>query len=285
MAEHYSSVGPVELKNRYTWNRWAGWTVNKSFKGLAVHLQDYVKTLQDLGAIEINYEPMDEEGVGSQFWTVRGTFGKTDEIPNAKPEAEAVWSLTGNDIENSILRLPVVRQVLDPIFAANPDEFYAIKKDILDIVAGNKKFSEASWFQALSGVTIKNGLIQFPKGVTELHIVLLALTYALMRGEDAYPLSQWVLRKSQIVEPDSTKPLPFKEANRIFTTAALIARENVPESPIPDVLLLDIQALNGFWLKRTPSREPTGNGKYQLSVEWWWTEEFDSFIYGEAIES
>lgn len=285
MGDFHGSIGPVELKKHYLWNRWQGWTVAESWKGRQSEVKNYFASLKARGALDVRQEPLSDEGE-TQWWKITATFGKTSDIEDAPKEAESVWTLTGNDIESSIWRLPVVRSVLEPIFVSAPDTFQAYKEDVLAIVGGTKKFSEVSWYQALVQSYYKDGVIHWGEAgvATSVNLTLLALTYALMRNEEAYPLSQWVLRKTQVIEPDSAVALPFEDSNKIFTLEGLFVREDKPpDNPIPATLKTDLTKLGGFWLKRTPSKEPTGNGKYNVSVEWWYGTEFDTFIYGEAL--
>jgi hypothetical protein len=50
---------------------------------------------------------------------------------------------------------------------------------------------------------------------------------------------------------------------------------------VPSAILSGISG--GYWLKRTPSVEQTSDGNYQISKEFWYSEEYDVNIYGAAL--
>jgi hypothetical protein len=52
---------------------------------------------------------------------------------------------------------------------------------------------------------------------------------------------------------------------------------------VPAAMLSGISS--GYWLKRTPSVEQTTEGNYQITKEFWYSEDYDTNIYGTAISS
>ena len=66
----------------------------------------------------------------------------------------------------------------------------------------------------------------------------------------------------------------FVNVQKIFTTAQLIAAENIPTNA---------QVPNGEWLKLPPEQVVQLGQRKQLKYEYWWAEEWSRLLYEEAV--
>ena len=103
-----------------------------------------------------------------------------------------------------------------------------------------------------------------------------------LRGTEFFTVSQYVLRNIKVVPPTTNQSPEHANVGSQFTNALMTATSGNGQS-VPAVMLSGISS--GFWLKRTPSVEQTTEGNYQITKEFWYSEDYDTNIYGTAISS
>ena len=96
---------------------------------------------------------------------------------------------------------------------------------------------------------------------------------AILRKEESFTLSQWVLHLSTTLAATWTGPISVLNVGSVYeTTAGMRSAEGVPGNlpfPIPA----------GQWLKRTPTYSPKSDGKWDYTQEWWWANSWDATLY------
>ena len=105
------------------------------------------------------------------------------------------------------------------------------------------------------------------------------LIKSLVRGVEAFPVSSYVLRKTMVLSPATNVSPGFQNANKVFSLAALVRDEPGIPLNIAGILV----ALGGYWQKKTPQASQAADGRWTYTVEYWYAEEVDRFIY-EVIE-
>lgn len=183
----------------------------------------------------------------------------------AEPGDETVneqWSLNGNNLEKSIWNIPKVvamfAQFLDVNGYPKP-EYFQRKRDIEDIVEGTKFVSSLSWWATASSDWKK-------------------LVRAVMRGEEAKPIGQYVAQRTRIYPRFSIIPKAVMDnVNGVYTQAAFLRVEVVPSEwqlilPTP-----------GYWVKQPPEITQATNGKWTVVNEWWHVDTYDDFLYDNVI--
>ena len=103
-----------------------------------------------------------------------------------------------------------------------------------------------------------------------------------LRGVEFFTVSQYVLRNIKIV-PKSTNQSPeHANVGKQYAHAVMTSSSGNGQS-VPAAMLSGISS--GYWLKRTPSVEQTSDGNFQITKEFWYSEEYDTNIYGTAIST
>ena len=102
----------------------------------------------------------------------------------------------------------------------------------------------------------------------------------ILRGQDAFSISQYVLRNTKTVPYTSSLIPHYANVNRIWTTAnitTLMAAETRAIDPPTSAVAYTIPLLgvlgtifsSSVWLYRTPDVQQMNNGKWQVTKEWW----------------
>lgn len=271
------NLGPVELPSSRSYDVRTGWTVVRRFRGQADQIQALALVHKRAGA-RIEVSP-DEDG---QWWTLLSTYG-ADDSDAVDGTLSDTWTLTGNDLEKSIWEHPMITKVshadVDPTsedavakagywrdFHASVNAFVEGKREIETDNGSLVKLS-------MKGLIASGALLTLPKST------VVRLVACLLRGVESWPVSQWVLRHNVVVGPESRVRPSLANIGRIFTTAQLRLAERVPV--LPKALHFDLPA--GVWLKRTPSMEQSGIGKWTITQEWWHADSYDPFVYEKAV--
>jgi hypothetical protein len=218
--------------------------------------------------------------------TYSGTnFGSTSNStsslqPSASDIAGATlsnqWYLDGNDLEKDLFHL----EDMAAIFKAFPNDGIAeFRRDWDEAMAARTSpddapFSSSTKYSATGTVNGMNAAAQaaYVKGI---------YTSAL-RGVEFFTVSQYVLRNVKVVPPSTNQSPEHANVGKQYTHALMLSGSGNGQS-VPSAMLSGISS--GYWLKRTPSVEQTGEGNYQISKEFWYSEEYDTNIFGTAISS
>jgi hypothetical protein len=90
---------------------------------------------------------------------------------------------------------------------------------------------------------------------------------------EAFPVSQYVLRKTLIVPSNTNLRPALENVGKIFTTTNQL---KTSES-IPTTLLFVLP--EGVWLKRTPTVQQITSDKWQALQEWWHADDYSRFVF------
>ena len=192
-----------------------------------------------------------------RFRVEGATYGVEARIPDAQdgsaPAADpdddqtVTWELIGNDLEKDLFDAP-------KYIALSGTE-----KIVLDELRQTRNFEN----QNLSVINPNTDGERF-KDLIE-------------KGAQAYPVSQYVLRRNATVSPDWPGTFAIANVNKFYaTTAALIAAENVSAS-------LKFALPDGMWLKRTPTVSEQRNGRVEAVNEWWHADTWSEALHEEAV--
>lgn len=246
----YGVTSYLEQPQRRRWDISAGAVVDRTWEGPKVGLATFIASTLPAGYSRIEIEDDDDLVV------LVATYpsSTTDGIGGTEPEDGLVqrwWELDGNDLEKSLWDHPKVRAYTDDYDVA---EIAAMRAKYEEIMAGT---ATSSWTDADVAIAMEK----------------------IAKGIEAYTVSQYVLRKTEIVRTGASLAASHANVNKIFGYSALTAAE-------PSLAGYDLVAaasLTGlFWLKRTPDVRPTQNGLYEIVTEYWGAEEWDSWIYETA---
>jgi hypothetical protein len=175
-----------------------------------------------------------------------------------------VWELRGNDIEKSLWEKPEVKAIFEQLMDTDPDtrvlipnnRSIGVRRDILNMVAGQTLPSEVDWWPTAS-------------------LLMKRFVGELTKGVEAYWMSHWVLACQTILYNNSTIKPSLKNIDCIFlSTEELISLEGIPVLPftLPE----------GVWLKKSPTERTMGPDKYSINQEWYWADDYSQFAYNLA---
>lgn len=195
------------------------------------------------------------------------------------PNLTTTWELDGNDLEKPIWYLPRVRHVLECITDLKAR---AIVRRNLEAFTRGDEMTDATG-KAITLESLKMDVKSFVAANQpdvgdrvepgEVDDVIDNLIGSIVRGVESFPLSTYVLRKTQVVVPNSELSPGFEGSNDIVTTARL----KVDEPTIPKNLFDTLP--DGYWQKKTPQATQGTDGRWTYRREFWWAQEIDPFLY------
>ena len=241
------TIGPTELQPEMRYTPIRGWQTVRIWRGSPEAILGLVPYVA-YAAINIEVVP------DPPYTQLRVTYGLLDDgsQPSDPNHVTSLWTLQGNDLEKSLWEHPKVVAVLDAMDDAGLAQFRQ------DIAAALEKHTPPS-------------LASFSSNAT-----LVAFYRELLRGTESFNVSQYVLRHTQTVPPNSNVKPSLTNVGKVFSTTLLSTAESIPGTilfTLPD----------GSWLKRTPTVEQTGNGKFQITQEWWHAIAYSPFLYETAV--
>lgn len=267
MITHFGNFDLIELATPQTFNPATGITTQRRFKLLKTSAPAFTASLTAQG-YAWEYSPDD----GSPYATVTTL---------TSPELTTTWTLDGNDLEVPIWQLPAVQAMLSKI----PDfkDRANIRADIESIVRGDFANDNTRTVASIKAVllAVATGPVApgLPNVDGRLEQIFEELLRNLIAGAEAFPVSTYVLRKTQVLSPVTNVSPGFQNANKVFTLPALVRDE--PGIPLNIAgILTDI---GGYWRKTTPQASQGADGRWTYTVEYWWAETVSEFLY-EVIQ-
>jgi hypothetical protein len=223
-------------------------------------------------------------------------------------QESSLWSLDGNDLEKSIWECPKMLDILNEIendttgtsctggqlgltarIRASMENF----KNGKDLDGNTipdyyeKTYRVADYFDISSCPLVALNATQLNN--------LEAICQDYMKGVEALPISQYVLRNTKTVQYTSavaaTALIPYyADVNKIWATSditALMLADTRPIDPPISVTNYDIPLIGVLgtvfntskWLYRTPDVQELSNGKWQVTREWWESTDYSVSLY------
>jgi hypothetical protein len=275
-----------------TFTRKVGKTIESSALVLISNLQAFTDPLKDA---ELSYHV--EPHTGTPYALVTW-------IPwDATNQVNVLWERVANNIEKDIWELPQVRTEFTKLINApgtgtEGNAYYQWHAFVQRVVNGKVNGDEEvpGWKRESEGdpdspivkhkiytIAEFNGAFDYlndqaglpstgPSVPKVLASVFADLAACLSRGVASFPLATFAFRKTQILPAKFTVGLNPMVPNRIYT------RTEVVDGAFPP---LEFQALmpEGFYQYQAPPIVAQRDGTYQLTEEWYWSEEYDHFIY------
>ncbi|MEW6156161.1 MAG: hypothetical protein AB1813_01945 [Verrucomicrobiota bacterium] len=103
----------------------------------------------------------------------------------------------------------------------------------------------------------------------------------MLKGTDSYNVSQYVLRKTQVVSSRYTNQLAYLDVEKIWTPAQIVKAEAMPATIVFQIWDSQTQTekiqpntviQSGYawgWLKQSPVVSSVSRGKVEITQEWW----------------
>jgi len=217
-------------------------------------------------------------------------------------QESSLWTLDGNDLEKDVYKGMVMEECERVLEASSPGsqfgfvrrvkraiDAYSTGKDkdgngILDY--DEKAFDIEDYFilivPPLSLIALATSVLVNPAGSVTLLDDLKVACGDILRGQEAFTISQYVLRNTKTTQYTSSIAAHLANANRVWTTAniqTLMAAETRTIDPPTSVVAYDIPLLGVLgssdvfaaskWLYRTPDIQELNNGKWQITKEFW----------------
>lgn len=107
--------------------------------------------------------------------------------------------------------------------------------------------------------------------------VFLNLLLDLLRGVTTWTPNSWTLRRSRRVPQAVVFSEISANVGRMLTLSALGSEgfsASLLKTPLPS---------GGYWLKQAPVDRPAGDGSREIVTDYWWTEEYSTFLYGSPV--
>ena len=214
-------------------------------------------------------------------------------------QESSLWTLDGNDLEKDVYKGMVIEACEDALKADTAGTQFGfamrVKKAIADYNAGadadgnsipdyfDKAFDITDYFGSIADHPLS--VINAASSVMGLTTLLDDLKQAcsdILRGQESFTISQYVLRNTKTTQYTSAIAAHLANTNRIWTTAnikTLMAAEtrtiDPPTSTVAyHIPLLGVLGSSGIfdtskWLYRTPDIQELNNGKWQITKVFW----------------
>lgn len=184
--------------------------------------------------------------------TVRAIYpvGAADGVGDAETDGTVSddWELDGNDLEKSLWQKPSVVAAFDSLTS---EEAAIARRVIEDLLSG-----EGTAYPA----NVELGL----------------LATRLVAGVEAWPVSQYVLRRTVTVRRNTSLSAIHTNVNRVFDYTGITAAE---PSLAADGVIAASDLTHLHWLKRTPRVGNASKGLRLIVYEYWGAEEWDDWIH------
>lgn len=217
-------------------------------------------------------------------------------------QESSLWTLDGNDLEKDVYRGMVMVECERVLEASSPGSqfgFVRRVKNAIDAYSsakdkdGNtvpdydeKAFDIEDYFSLivppLSLINLATSVLVNPPGTVTLLDDLKVACADILRGQEAFTISQYVLRNTKTTQYTSALVAHLANANRVWTTAnikaLMLAETRTIDPPTTaddyDIPLLGVLGSSGVfdsakWLYRTPDIQELSNGKWQITKEFW----------------
>jgi hypothetical protein len=219
-------------------------------------------------------------------------------------QESSLWFLDGNDLEKNILECPAMKAIIADIDTAlQRDGFPSrVQAAVDDYKAGSdkdgngitdyweKKFAASDYFTAADPPYSELSA----GSVTALNLIC----QEMFKGVEAFTVSQYVLRNTVTTQYTSASGADilapyYVDVNKIWLTSdvtTMMAGTTRPIDPptstvaftLPLIGLLSGSPFSTYkWLYRTPDVQQLGNGKWQITREWWETTDYSTILYEE----
>jgi hypothetical protein len=324
-----------EIQPVTTWSREGGYTVTRRWRGpidALVNFSEGGASNADFdgiyfngasgilpggagrdGAISTNLERDDggQTGTFSATWITSNiasalgnprAAGRTGTSGDQYQES-SLWFLDGNDLEKNILECPEMEVVVADVSAAQQKGFAGRVQDAVDLYkARQDKEGNAlsDPFQTAFDVEAYFDTSSAPWTdlTTANKAKLKTICDEMLKGVEAFTISQYVLRNTIITQYDSgiganaLSPY-YANVNQIWDTSDITAMMTAQTRPIDPPtsavaftlpligLLTAAPFTSSKWLYRTPDVQQLGNGKWQITREWWETTDYSTVLYTE----
>ena len=208
-------------------------------------------------------------------------FGSTSSstsglVPSASDIAAATlssqWYLEGNDLEKDLFQLPDMQAIAKSLSNANLATW---RKDFDTAISARTDPDSVPMALAAK----YTGTVNTMNAAAQAAYVK-SIYISMLRGIEFFTVSQYVLRNTKVVPPTTSQSPEHANKGRQYTHALMTATTGNGQS-VPSAIVSGISG--GYWLKRTPSVEQTSDGNYQISKEFWYSEEYDTNIYAAAL--
>ena len=210
-------------------------------------------------------------------------FGSTSSstsglVPSASEIAAATlssqWYLEGNDLEKDLFQLPNMQAIAKNLSNASLATW---RKDFDTSVSARTDPDSVP----MAASSFYSGTVNTMNATAQAAYVK-NIYVSMLRGIEFFTVSQYVLRNVKIVPPSTNQSPEHAYVGTQFIHTLMTATSGNGQS-VPAAILSGISG--GYWLKRTPSVEQTSDGNYQISKEFWYSEEYDTNIYATALSS
>lgn len=213
----------------------------------------------------------------------------------------SLWVLDGNDLEKSIFKCPAMNGIVAALDSDHRDGFPGQVKNSLDkYLSGQDRYGNNIANYATTEFNITSYLPADEEPVDALDLAELTLLGKIckeyLKGVEFFPVSQFVLRNTVTAQYSSTVAnqilVPFyANVNQIWSTTQLQAAMTAQTRPIdpptnpsvaytlPLIGVLGTIFSSSKWLYRTPDVQQLGNGKWQITREWWESTDFSDILY------
>ena len=288
MQQLAGNLEMTEQRPKRRFRMGTGWSLVRSWRGATSKCPAFLTAGLQAGGLlayatdlEVTEELDGMAIVSAEFAVVDGSGAQSNLTPS--DPISRVWKLDGNDVEIEPFALPAVQTVLFKI--TDPTKRARFVADTRALAEGQRTTTDENGDPVdLTSEFIIGSLTGTPGISTEDLTVLQNLIDAMASGVQSFPVSHYVLRKTETVAVNATTAKASHDrVGKMLTYQTLNALEPTLAND-PTALLIDAANLERFfWQKRRPLTDPVSRGQWQITQEYWAFEAFNKFVCGEAV--
>ena len=267
------------------------------------------------GAISTNLEREEggQLGVFSATWvssSIASRLTSGGQVPSDGStsgdlyQESSLWFLDGNDLEKNILECkPMTAIIADINTVVQRDGFPSrVQAAVDDYKSGKDKEGNTIANYWETKFDIADYFTAADPPYSELSAGSIAalglICQDMFKGVEAFTVSQYVLRNTVTTQYTSASGANllapyYVDVNKIWLTSDVTTMMGASTRPIdpptstvaftlPLIGLLSGSPFSTYkWLYRTPDVQQLGNGKWQITREWWETTDYSTMLYEE----
>lgn len=261
MAEFLGSQ-IVEQGQQWAWDQQTGDTLIRAWRGSQQWATAYHNSLK--GAAGVLRTRLSQEGEGPVY-IVTAEYGQIQQQAETDGTIPYFWELAGNMIDRSVFDHPFFKSA-ETIPSPNPEGYTMTFSQVNDV--------KQSISDNLTGTALSQKYIGWTTTQQQLWTEIVS-------GRENYQVSSYVLRINRTHSSLYANTISTANVGKLYTYAQIQSEASSIASPISVSINSNVPS-SGAWLKQAPILTELSNRKLQMTQEWWWSDNWSTFLYDAA---
>lgn len=272
-----------ELKSLPAWSRAGGYVTQRRFAGTWAEMLAKQDAMIAAGADRTALAP----GTDDIFWTLTAEFGgqlspTTGAVVSPDDQVVVTWNSSEIEVVKTLWELPGIKADLDRVYGtgftdAGLQGRRRVRQIIEALVRGEATVPSTTNPTASLPLTIAIfGALLTSAGLNA--ALWRAFLADLLRGVDSFAAKSYLLRRTVAFPLAASYVETSARVGRMLRYATLKSAEGYVDGASRVQL-----PTNGYWLKKGPASQFSGDGRGVVTTDFIWTEDYSFLIYGNPV--